>query len=174
MKFADIPQFVGLTSSYSVDVGWDYLPKHLASYFNEYKLDINPDFQRGYCWTLDQKIKYVEFKLKGGRSSGDIFFNCPRWNQGGIVDFVLVDGKQRLDAVLGFLNNEFPIFGNNYRRDFTDRLNIIRQSFRMHVNSLDNRIDVLEWYLALNTGGTVHSDDELNKVRALIELEKKK
>jgi hypothetical protein len=80
---------------------------------------------------------------------------------------VLVDGKQRLDAVLGFLNNEFPIFGDSYRRDFTGFLRT-RASFKWHVNDLKSRDEVLQWYVDLNAGGTIHSPDEIARVRSMI------
>ena len=35
-------------------------------------------------------------------------------------EFVLVDGKQRLNAALEFLDNRVPVFGGNFFEDFTD------------------------------------------------------
>jgi hypothetical protein len=79
-----------------------------------------------------------------------------------------VDGKQRLDAVLGFMNNEVPIFGGNYFRDYTDKMDMLVARFRWNVNDLQTRDEVLQWYLDLNSGGTVHSPNELDRVRELI------
>ena len=56
--FRDIPLFTQCRG-YCVDVGLDYLPLHYAHMVIEYGLDVCPDFQRGYVWTLDQKIKFV-------------------------------------------------------------------------------------------------------------------
>ena len=41
--------------------------------------------------------------LRGGASGMNIYTNCPGWMSGSHGDFVLVDGKQRVDAVCKFL-----------------------------------------------------------------------
>jgi hypothetical protein len=152
-----------------VHVGLDGLARHYTHYVVDYGLDVSPDFQRNYVWTPEQKIRFMEYFLRGGTSGLDIYCNSPTWQNAHRPDewFVLVDGKQRLDAALGFLNNEFPIFGT-YFREFTDRLRMTQGNFRWHVNTLQTREEVLQWYLDLNSGGTVHTEDELEKVRELL------
>lgn len=172
-RFQDIPQFTR-SAGYMVNVGLDYLARHYARYVVEYGLDVCPDFQRGYVWKPEQKVRFMEYMLRGGLSGLDIYINAPTWRTGlfgaGHPEAwcVLVDGKQRLDAALGFLNNEFPIFGGSFYRDFTDRPRITCCNFRWHVNDLTTREECLQWYLDLNTGGTIHTEDELSKVRGLI------
>ena len=172
MKFADIPQFTR-SAGYCVNVGLDHLARHYHRYVVDYGLDVSPDFQRGNVWTPIQKVRFMEYMLRGGSSGLDIYCNSPTWQHGHLGPqypdawFVLVDGKQRLDAALGFLNNEFQVFGH-YFRDFTDRPRITQVNFRWHVNDLKTREECLSWYLDLNTGGTVHSEAELEKVRDLI------
>lgn len=173
-KFADIPLFTR-SSSYGVDISLPYLASCLEHYVTECKLDVSPDFQRNYVWKPEQKVRYLEYILRGGRSGRDIYFNSPYWM--GLIDtsderwnFVLVDGKQRLDAAIGFLNNEFKVFGAYYR-EYTDSPRHF--GFRFHINDLKSYEEVLQWYLDLNTGGTVHSEDELVKVRALLEAKTK-
>lgn len=39
------------------------------------------------------------------------------------------------------------------------------------VNELRTRAEVLRWYLQLNSGGVVHTEEELARVRALLEAE---
>jgi hypothetical protein len=87
---------------------------------------------------------------------------------------VLVDGKQRLTAVRGFLANTVAIFNGIYFRDFTDVLRASGASFKFHVNDLPTRAEVLRWYLEMNSGGTPHTTSELLRVRELLEGEKKK
>lgn len=172
-RFQDIPTFTK-SSGYMVHVGLEYLPAHYTRYVAEYGLDVAPDFQRGYVWKPEQKIRFMEYMLRGGTSGLDIYINCPTWGQGRMgPEFpeawcVLVDGKQRLDAALGFLNNEFPVFGGNYFRDFTDSPRMVQSNFRWHVNDLKTRAECLQWYLDLNCGGTVHTESELDHVRVLL------
>jgi len=151
-----------------VNVSWDYLPHTLAHHVLDYSLNLEPDFQRGYVWKPEQKVRFVEYALQGGHSGRDLWFNAPGW-QGmtGIGEYVLVDGKQRLDAVMGFLNNEFAVFEGSFFRDYTDPISH-HTCFNWHVNTLKTRDECLQWYCDLNTGGTVHSDDEIDRVRGLI------
>ena len=82
---------------------------------------------------------------------------------------VIVDGKQRLQALTMFLNNEIKVF-DSYFKEYTDRLRIHR-TLKINVNNLTTKKDVLQWYLEMNGGGTPHTESELSKVRKLIENE---
>ncbi len=171
-RFRDIPKFTPW-GHYAVDISWGYLKDYLVRMDEGYSFDRDPDFQRGHVWTREQQIAYVEFILKGGRSGRDILTNCPGWSHGKTGQMVLVDGKQRLTAVLAFLDDQIPAFGHRYYQ-FTDRLDLIDHSFRWHVNDLKTRQEVLTWYLELNAGGTPHTEAELARVRALLDEEKKR
>jgi len=172
-RFQDIPQFTR-SAPYAVDISWEYLHLHYTRAIVEDQLDINPDFQRAYVWTPEQKVRYIEFILQGGMTGRDLYLNCPGWRMGRVGRnypegwYVLVDGKQRLDAVLGFLNNEVPIFGGHYRRDYTDHPDMLKANFKWHVNDLETYPEVLQWYIDLNAGGTIHTDEEINRVKGLI------
>lgn len=175
-EFKNVPQFTR-GATYAVDVSWRYLESWLSEQVNDLPLDMDPDFQRGHVWTRPQQVRYIEFILRGGSSGKDIQCNCPGWMQvrGAQGPYVLVDGKQRITAVQAFLNNEFQVFeglsyGGHYR-DFADKPDMMQAKFRWHVNDLKTRAEVLQWYLDLNTGGTVHADDEITKVQALLEAE---
>src|SRR5262245_21949911 len=119
MRFSDIPKFTR-HAGWAVDVSWRYLEEHLEQHAG-YNLNLDPDFQRAHVWTEPQQVRYVEFILRGGQSSRDILTNCVNWQSSlnNIGPYELVDGKQRLAAVLRFLRNEIAIFGGNYHKDFT-------------------------------------------------------
>lgn len=170
--YASIPKFTR-GASWQTDIEWKYLPSQIAHWSEDQdglaKVDLDPDFQRAHVWTTDQQIAYVEYVLKGGLSGRDIYFNCVGWMASYKGPFVLVDGKQRLEAVSLFLRNELPIFGGWHRSDFTDRLPV-EATFKFHVNNLPTRADVLRWYLEMNTGGTPHTREEIAKVEAMLEI----
>lgn len=169
-KYEDIERFTR-SSGYCVTVDWRHI-EHTLKHYEEWKLDIDPVFQRGYVWTPEQQTRYVEYVLKGGHSSRDIYTNCPGWSRGRVGNFTVVDGKQRLTAALDFLQNKVSVFGDLYARDFTDLLPSCAY-FNWHVNELETPLQVYQWYLDLNTGGTVHTPKDLDKVRALIEEERR-
>jgi hypothetical protein len=169
MKFKSIPKYT--QANYHVNHFWDHNLSFLQTYIDEYKLDINPDFQRAHVWTEDKQTKYVEYIMRGGISGKDIYLNCPGWMKDFRGPFVLVDGKQRLEAVRRFMNNEIKAFGS-FLKDFEDKFPIMEFGFIAHINDLPTRKQVLQWYIDLNDGGVVHTSAEIKKVQKLLELEK--
>ena len=170
-KFQDIPQFP--FASYRVNISWMFLQDWIKSNQEStiYKFTMDPEYQRGYIWTKNQKEKYVEYRLRGGFSGKDIFWNCANWmsrREHRDTDVLeLVDGKQRVDAVLGFLNNKIKAFGK-YRNEFKDQLHYTQHDFVFHINNLETRKEVVEWYLGLNTGGSVHTPKDLKPALTLL------
>jgi hypothetical protein len=174
-RFRDIPTFTPFTG-YSVDVSWQHLESHIRAETEGANVDFNPDFQRDHVWTLDKRSAYIEFVLRGGDSANNLYFNCGSYQlvSGPPREYVLVDGKQRLTSIRMFLRDEVPIFGGCVRSDFVDKLDFLKARVRWNVNTLQTRAEILQWYLDLNTGGVVHTDEEIDRVRAMLEAEQAK
>ena len=174
LNFQSLPRFTR-NPSYRVTTEWKYLRSTLDRWADRKEglaaLNLDPDFQRPHVWTPQQKTAFVEYVLQGGISGRDIYFNCKGWQGSYEGPFVLVDGKQRLDAALRFLNNEVPVFGGHYFKDIEGR---IMAEFNFLVNDLRTRAEVLQWYLEMNTGGTPHSAAEINKVKDMLKTETQK
>jgi uncharacterized protein with ParB-like and HNH nuclease domain len=168
MKFREIPQYTS-AGSYQVNMPLIYAVEWIEREIKEENLQLNPDFQRGHVWTEEQQIKYIEYLLKGGKSARIIYFNHPGWLGSFKGDFVCVDGLQRITAVMKFIKNEVPAFGTYYK-DFEDKIPI-DVDLLFNVNNLKTRKEVLQWYIEFNSGGTIHTDDEINKVKKLLEEE---
>lgn len=173
-RLNDIPQFT--RGTYEVDVMLSRLKQELESYRKTDNLELNPDFQRGNVWTEQQQIAYVEFFLRGGQSAKTIYFNCGAWNErvqdSDIPQMVCVDGLQRLTALTRFLDDEIPAFGTKFS-EYEDRDKLrCHFALKFNINDLPYKKDVLKWYLEMNSGGTVHSQQELDRVGAMLaELE---
>jgi len=45
---------------------------------------------------------------------------------------------------------------------------------KFNVNDLQTRGEVLQWYIEMNSGGVVHSDEEIKRVKKLLEQEENK
>ncbi len=153
--------------SYRIDVGWNYLEEQLKSNF-KMGLDLNPDFQRAHVWTEEQQISYCEYILRNGSSGRELYFNCVGWNRTYEGPFVIVDGKQRLQAVRAFMSGKIKVFGTTIDR-YSNKPDMLIANFSWNVAALKTRYEVLEWYLNFNSGGTVHTDEELRKVRVMME-----
>lgn len=171
MKFSEIPKFTR-EGHYRVNVAWRYLEGTLDDYIKHFNLQLNPDFQRGHVWTREQQIAYVEFILRGGKSAREIHFNCPNWHYQYTDndELVCVDGLQRITAALAFLHNEIPVFGHYYN-EFEDKMPF-EVDFIFNVNDLKTRAEVLQWYIEMNTGGTPHTNKEIEKVKHLLQQER--
>lgn len=164
MKFRDIPKFTN--AHYSIDVFWDDLIVHLERYHKKYKSNLDPEFQRAHVWTEAQQIAYVEYIMQGGLSGRDIYLNCDGWMNTMTGTMQLVDGKQRITAVLKFLKNELRAFGllcNEFEGNMP-----FDYGFKFHVNDLDTEQEILEWYIHLNSG-VAHTTEEIEKVKSMIQ-----
>lgn len=169
ISYKDIPKFTRV-GNYQVDVPLDGLLDALDRYLEKYGLEMNPDFQRGHVWTEAQQIAFVEFILCGGNTT-PIYLNHPNWmNSMSKGDFVVVDGLQRLTALLRFLKNEIQVFGKYFFSDF----DFIDGDLKININNLKTRKEVLKWYLEINSGGTPHTKEEIERIKSLLEIEHKK
>ena len=165
---------------YSVSCSFGYIETMLAAYTAENSLVLEPDFQRAHVWTTAQRTKYVEYLLRGGTFGKDIYFNAAGFpnNSSSGNPMELVDGLQRLTTMRQFMAGELPAFGQTYNQYHPEDQRHIKRGvsfgFTFHVNDLKTRVEVLNWYLDLNTGGTPHTAKEIARVRALLAAEESK
>lgn len=169
-KFKDIPQLTRV-GSYQVNMPLRDIPDKIKKWQEDewYNLQLNPKFQRGHVWTEEQQIKYIEYLLRGGKAANVIYFNQPSWQGTAITDyndFVCVDGLQRLTAVLRFMNNEIKVFGSYYK-EFDDKLSF-DVDLIFNINNLKTEKEVLQWYVDMNSGGTPHTNEEIERVEKMI------
>lgn len=173
MKISDIPMLTG-EGHYSVNIPLGHLKDNLDRYEKTYGLVPCPDFQRGHVWSIDQQIAFVEFILRGGKTSA-IQFNHPGWMGSFKGEFVCVDGLQRLTALLKFINNDLAVFNGKFLKDFDDPDHLLRKyDIVFRVNNLKSRKEVLKWYLEMNSGGTPHTEAEILKVEELLKKEEQR
>lgn len=90
---------------------------------------------------------------------------CSNWHRTPTLDYVLVDGKQRIETVRRFLRGEVLAFGHSVR-DFGE-LRIVQSRFVWRVVECKTREDILRLYLNIN-GGTPHTSVELDRIRAML------
>lgn len=158
-----IPQLIP-TGNYIVNHHLDKLKDTIERYVEEYGLNLDPDFQRGHVWTMQQRLKYVEFILQGGKSN-PIYMNHEGWMKSWNGEMVIVDGKQRLTSLLMFLNDKFPVFKelDNPRNIgyYASEFDFIPHDIPVVINDLEGKDKVLEWYLQINRGNIAHTESVL-------------
>ncbi len=159
-------------AAYEVTVAWERIEDQLK-FFAEYGLSIDPDFQREHVWTPRQQTAFIEYILMGGELSKVLVFAADNWSAGTTTRMVLVDGKQRLEAVRAFLRGEVYAFRRTFQQ-LGGRLRMTKHNFQWRVVEVASRADTLKLYLSLNQGGTPHRPEELQRVQALLAAELKK
>ncbi len=161
IHWRDLPKVTSI-GEYETNQSIDDLLEHLEYLKIKRGLNLSPDFQRGHVWNEGQKILFVEYILKGGNVNTTIYFNKNN------TEFVIVDGLQRLTAVIEFLNNKITVF-KKYKALDINLMNLT--SLKFNFNNLKTRKEVLTWYLEINENSTPHTKTELNKIKNLIEIE---
>jgi O-glycosyl hydrolase len=68
------------------------------------------------------------------------------------------------------MNNQIPAFGTCYK-DFTGRLPTDADLI-LNINNLQTEAEVLQWYIDLNAGGTPHTNNEIKRVKHMLEISK--
>lgn len=172
MKFKDIKKLTSY-GNYRVSMSLVYFVEWIKTHVEEKvlsPLQLMPDFQRCHVWSDEQRSKYIEYLLRGGKSGHELYFNHTGWNKDYNGEFVLVDGLQRITAIQKFLNNEIKIFGKYFYKDFEDKISSDIDVF-VNINNLQTRKDVIRWYIEMNEGHIAHTKEEIQKAKILLEKE---
>ena len=155
--------------------GLDFLNEWLKLEEDSFGKPINmvPDFQRGHVWTHDQQTKFIENVLRGlvDKSGLTIRFNHPtkealNHTNDITCEIICLDGLQRLESLKQFLAGNILPFGMSY----AEIPRVFIRNIRIHFQIYDftNRSDILAFYLDINSGGTPHSNEEIQRVQSLL------
>lgn len=169
MKWNEIPKFKEFGIINHTNFGFVTYVDFIYEQIQKYNLQLNPDFQREHIWTQEQQEKYIEFILRGGKSGRDFYFNWNKRNN----EYICVDGLQRTMAFTRFVNGEIKVFDQFYNEfEFTKRESgwSPLPEFRVdvYISYLEDRKEILEWYIDMNSGGTPHTKNEIEKVKQMI------
>lgn len=150
----------------------------LSFMYHDYKkgiLNLDPEYQRGLVWTLDQKQSYVmNLFLEKAVVAPTLILN---WivEENEKNSFEVLDGKQRLSTLFDFMDNKFPLANGKYFYDLSsdDTRYILRLDVRYtriecicgRNLTLDEKIKL---FLEVNELGTKMSDKHIEKVKELL------
>lgn len=167
MKFNQIPEFP--RANYTVTVHLKNLKFHLESWnYPDQPLIMEPEWQRGRIWTEQQKTSYMEYFLMGGRTGRDVYFNCSSWQTlKEPTPIYCLDGLQRINAALDFLDDKVPVFGLKFS-EFEGPLPNGKFEMSFHMLNLQTKHDLLNTYINFNSGGTPHSPEEISRIKTIL------
>lgn len=149
----------------------------LQKIHKEGRLIFDPPYQRDFVWTLEQKQFYISNLFKDMAELTPTF--CQYIDSSSDEDlYEIIDGKQRISAILEFIDNKFPVEELYYKdlhekdRDFISRFRfnytrILTKDSQYYKPSLNTLIQL---FLEINLYGTRMSDDDLNKAKAMLKL----
>lgn len=155
--------------TYHVNVGL----ASVKSSLEQFNVNLDPVYQRDYVWAEDQKIKFVGAAIENPKAMPPFWFNWVH-DEFDRSSSEVVDGKQRLNACISWLDGEIPAVcpcGETvWFKDLNEiDIRLIDFGFSFSWNFVDlNKKEVMKFYIRLNSGGTIHSGEDLDKVKKLI------
>ena len=146
-----------------ITLGFNYEDKYIV-----------PEYQRELVWTLEQKQNLIK-SLLYGNPIGDLLFKkeFETDEQGRKntlrIDWSIIDGQQRVNAIREFFLNKFTI-DDKYFKDlkYWDARKFLDTGIKVisiQDITLEEEINI---YLNRNCGGTMHTQEDLDKARSFL------
>lgn len=153
------------TSRYNLSYSNTSLEDILGKYLN-FGIDMDPEYQRDYVWDQSDKEALIGSILADLDIGRFVFRKMPY--AGNAPAYQVVDGKQRIRAIVDFYLNKFEYKGKRYnelcnadRRVFKDK-GIIAATIQESVPLQT----VIEIFVRLNVSGRVMSSEHIEAVKA--------
>lgn len=136
-------------------------------------------YQRDFCWTIKDKQLLID-SIYNQINCGQILVRKRSWQhmteeaENGldeVFEFDIVDGKQRLNAIWGFMNNEFPDSYGNYWNDLSDYARYqFEDSHCLTFAEMEEKTtdeDVIKAFLGVNFTGVPMSQEHIDYVKEI-------
>lgn len=137
-------------------------------------------YQRDFCWSLEDKQALID-SIYNGIGCGMVLVRLHSWAEleklvksgEKEISFIdIVDGKQRMDAIRGFINNEYTDSYGNY---FADLSSNAQNDFSRHqlfsfaeMTESTTDDEVLFQFLKVNHAGKPQSKEHIDYVMSLL------
>lgn len=131
--------------------------------------DYAPEYQRGFVWELSDKVKLIESIFQEVDIGKFVYRHLP-FAPHPAPSYEIVDGKQRVNALIEFFEGRFRWRGTLFR-DLHPRDRSHFENYSVSVADLDERSTkehVLNVFIRLNTAGRPQDPSHLDKVRKML------
>ena len=133
------------------------------------------NLQRPLCWNLNQKQELIFSILKG--------IEIPQLSillreyEDGKKTLKVIDGKQRLNAIISFYKNEFPILFNGEEYYFSELgssqslIRLLMLKVKMAYDYFDDKLpdeELIKWFNLINFSGTEQDKKHIDFLNSLI------
>ena len=129
----------------------------------------NPDYQRDYVWTLEDKQRLVRSIFNRCDIGKFVLISFPETEE-----LEVVDGKQRLRAILDFIEGRYPFEGKYWNQlSWKDRhsFNDIMVQYCELDSTMVKKSDILWLFLSINAGGVPQTEEHIAKAKRMYEAE---
>lgn len=118
-----------------------------------------PRWQRGLVWSLAQKVSFIESVWKGVPIGTYTYNVAPLGHE---LDYILIDGQQRMDAIHRYINDEFKVLGYLWSEVTVLDKRIWSWStvFSSYQTETTDEDYLRGYYDLMNFGGTPHKEAE--------------
>jgi hypothetical protein len=157
----------------NADISLNFYSTHLRDIFSKayyFGLDSNPDYQREYVWDEADKVALID-SIFNNIDIGKFCFIHKDYGEKYLYE--VLDGKQRVRAILDFYENRFAYKGKFFN-DLCTRDQDWFENFSINVARVEraSKKDVLKYFLMLNRSGKVMSKEQLEKVEEMYQAMK--
>lgn len=138
--------------------------------YYHFGVDMDPEYQRGYVWTMEDKLFLIDSIFANIDIGKFVFVRVPdeKWHETNI-SYEVLDGKQRLNAIIEYYENRYPYKGKYYNDlSAKDRRTFMEKSIASAELTNADQKTVYKCFLMLNRGGRQMDKEHLDKVAALL------
>lgn len=177
MEFTDIKLIP--ESNYWVNYRFSSIENFIKDTISHIGLELDPDFQRGHVWNVEQQTAYIESIIREIIQDTDIVIRFNARDYMAIQDSTdtdlpktmqCVDGLQRLTAIRKYMKGKLKPFGKTFEEIESSPLSIARKrNICVKVYNIKYRKDLIKFYYDLNFGGTPHTESEKERILGLME-----
>ena len=131
-------------------------------------IDMEPDYQRGYVWTQEDKEKLIDSIFNNIDIGKFALIHKRNYGQPDVPLYEVLDGKQRITAICEFYENRFPYKGKYFNDlSYLDRWHFMDYGINIAEIDYADKATILKYFLILNTSGKCISKEHLAKVEKM-------
>ena len=144
--------------------------EHLIHMHYHFGIDFNPDYQRGYVWTQEDKELLLDSVFKNIDIGKFVLIRLSdsEWLERGF-SYEILDGKQRLSTLIEFYENKLSYKGKHYNDlSWKDRITFKHHNISVAEVRNEDKKTTLKYFLMLNGTGKAMDKTQLDKVENML------
>lgn len=130
-------------------------------------IDPNPEYQRGYAWTLEDKQQLIHSIMQHIDIGKMVFINY-EWSADRPYGYEILDGKQRLNALVEFFEGRFTYKGLTYQQLCSIDRRVFKDTRIQYVDVSEHDMTTsrkLQLFLSVNIAGVPQSAEHIAHIQ---------